>query len=237
MEQFLAGKRAVVTGGTRGIGKAIARKLLEAGAAVAICGRDRESLDGALREFDDAAEGEVIGRLADVGKPESVAEFFGVVDEEFGGLDILINNAGLGFFRPVAELSVDEWRATLDTNLSGAFFCSREALPRMRKRGGGYIININSLAGKNAFTGGAAYNASKFGLTGFTEALMLDYRQDKIRVSDIMPGSVATGFGKGGGEQWKIAPEDIADLVITLLRMPERTLVSRMEVRPSRPQK
>jgi len=160
------------------------------------------------------------------------------VDEELGGPDIVVNNAGIGIFRSAAELSVEEWRKTLQTNLSGAFYCCREALPRLKKRGGGYIINIGSLAGKNAFAGGAAYNASKFGLDGFSEAVMLDSRYDNVRVSHIMPGSVDTEFSPGSGRaDWKIAPEDVAEIALMLLRLPVRTLVSRVEVRPSKPQK
>lgn len=235
MDQFLEGRLAVVTGGTRGIGRAIAESLLDAGASVAICGRSEDAVGRAVGEL--GSRGKVIGRKADVGKPEDVSGFFRFVEEKFQGLDILVNNAGLGIFRSVADMMVEDWRAMLDTNLSGVFYCSREALPRLRKRGGGYVINISSLAGKNAFAGGAGYNASKFGLNGFSEAMMLDHRYDNVRVSYILPGSVATAFGAGGGEDWKIAPEDIAALVIMLLRMPERTLVSRLEVRPSRPKK
>jgi len=174
----------------------------------------------------------------DVGDEKAVARFFEFVDKELGVVNVLVNNAGIGIFRPVAELSFEDWKRTIDTNLSGVFYCCREAVPRMRRGGGGSIVNISSLAGKNPFAGGAAYNASKFGLNGFSEALMLDHRQDKIRVTYIMPGSVATEFGAGeSGGSWKIAPQDIADIVLTVLRMPERTMISRVEVRPSRPQK
>lgn len=235
MEKFLQGKVAIVTGGTRGIGRAITESLLDAGASVAICGRSQNSVDRAVDEL--ATRGNVIGKRADVSKPQDVENLFRFMDEKFEGLDILINNAGLGVFRSVADLTIEDWRSTIETNLSGVFYCSREALSRFRKRGGGYVINISSLAGKNAFATGAAYNASKFGLNGFSEAMMLDHRYDQVRVSYIMPGSVATEFGAGGGDDWKIAPGDIAELVIMLLRMPERTLVSRLEVRPSRPKK
>lgn len=235
MDQFLQNKVAVVTGGTRGIGRSIAETLLDAGASVAICGRSQKTVDRALAEL--TPRGNVIGRVADVARPEDVAAFFQFIDEKFPKLDILVNNAGLGVFKSVADLTIPDWQNTIDTNLSGVFYCSHEALPRLRKNGGGYVINISSLAGKNPFAAGAAYNASKFGLNGFSEAMMLDHRNEKIRVSYIMPGSVATEFGAGGGDDWKIAPEDIAELVIMLLRMPERTLVSRLEVRPSRPKK
>jgi len=150
---------------------------------------------------------------------------------------VLVNNAGLGKFRNVADLTVDEWRRTIETNLNGVFYCSKEALLRFKTGGRGYVINISSLAGKNPFAGGAAYNASKFGLNGFSEAMMLDLRYDNVRVSYIMPGSVSTEFGSGGGADWKIQPSDIADIVLMLLRMPDRTLVSRVEVRPSRPKR
>ena len=235
MDKFLQGRYAVVTGGTRGIGRAITESLLDAGADVAICGRSQEAVDRAVNEM--KARGNVIGHAADVGRPEDVAGFFEFVDRAFGKLNILVNNAGVGVFRSVADLTVEDWRTTLETNLSGVFYCCHAAIARFRKSGGGYVINISSLAGKNPFAAGAAYNASKFGLNGFSEALMLDHRNENIRVSYIMPGSVATEFGAGGGGDWKIAPEDIAELVIDLLRMPERTLVSRLEVRPSRPKK
>src|SRR5215469_10079593 len=231
MDKFLAGKVAIVTGGTRGIGRAIAERLLRDGASVAFCGRDPKSVARAADEMAEAPGGPVYGEAADVSKIEDVGRFFRNVDLRFPGLHILINNAGLGIFRRVAELSVDEWHRMIDLNLSGAFYCCREALQRFNNGGGGYIINISSLAGKNAFSGGAAYNASKFGLNGFSEALMLDYRYENVRVSYIMPGSVATEFGSGppGPDDWKIAPADVADVVTGLLRMPERTLVSRVE--------
>jgi NAD(P)-dependent dehydrogenase (short-subunit alcohol dehydrogenase family) len=163
---------------------------------------------------------------------------FDWVDREFGGLDIVVNNAGIGIFRSTADLTVEEWQRTLETNLSGVFYCCREALERLKRRAGGYIINMGSLAGLNAFAGGAAYNASKFGLSGFSEAMMLDHRYDNVRVTHIMPGSVDTEFSaRLAKANWKIAPADIADIVLMLLRMPERTLVSRVEVRPSKPQK
>lgn len=178
----------------------------------------------------------MFGAAADVSKLDEVRKFFAQVEERFGGVDYLINNAGMGVFKSVADLSAEEWHRTIDLNLNGVFYCSHEALPRMKKRGGGYIINISSLAGKNPFAGGAAYNASKFGLNGFSEAMMLDHRQDNIRVSYIMPGSVDTDFGpRAAPAAWKIQPEDIAEIVMMLLRLPERTLVSRVEVRPSKP--
>jgi 3-oxoacyl-[acyl-carrier protein] reductase len=238
MESFLSGKHAVVTGGTRGIGRAIASYLLRAGAAVAICGRTRESVERAATELKQSTGGDVFGHPADVSNSNHVARFFDTVDSRFGGLDILVNNAGAGVFRGIQELTLEEWRNMIDLNLSGVFYCCHYALPLLRKRDAGYIIQISSLAGINAFAGGAAYNASKFGLNGFSEAIMQDLRYENIRVSYIMPGSVETGFSPDSAPaDWKIAPEDVAEVVLNLLRMPNRTLVSRVEIRPSKPKK
>ena len=235
-ETFLMGRTAVVTGATRGIGFAIARALADAGATVAICGRTQDSVDEAVRRLTNESKRKVVGKAADVRGSTDVRALFEWVDRETGGPDILVNNAGVGVMKSTAELTVEEWQQTIETNLSGAFYCSREALARLKKRGGGYIVNIGSLAGKNAFAGGAAYNASKFGLNGLTEAMMLDHRYDNIRVTHIMPGSVDTDFStRSAKADWKIAPEDIGEIVLMLLRMPERTLVSRVEVRPAKP--
>ncbi len=242
-EKFLTGKTAVVTGATRGIGFAIAGTLADAGATVAICGRSQAGVDDAVSRLTNEGRRKVVGKVADVRGSTDVRELFEWVEREVGGPDVLVNNAGLGVMKSTAELTVENWQQTIETNLSGAFFCSREALARMKNRGGGYIINIGSLAGKNAFAGGAAYNASKFGLTGFSEAMMLDHRYDNVRVTHIMPGSVDTGFSGGSARaerqkaDWKIAPEDIGEIVLMLLRMPERTLVSQVEVRPAKPRK
>jgi NAD(P)-dependent dehydrogenase (short-subunit alcohol dehydrogenase family) len=237
MDVLLEGKSAVVTGGTRGIGRAIAEALLDAGASVAICARSAQDVERAVTELAVRSKSKVIGKAADVSKKEDVAKLFTFVDQELGGLDLLVNNAGVGVFKTTAELTADDWQRTIDTNLTGVFYCCHEALPRLRNRKDGYIVNISSLAGKNAFAGGAAYNASKFGLNGFTEAMMLDHRHEGIRVSCIMPGSVATGFGSGNQADWKIAPADIAEIVLMLFRMPARTLISRVEVRPTNPNK
>ncbi|MDQ6699374.1 MAG: SDR family oxidoreductase [Acidobacteriota bacterium] len=239
MSKFLAGKVAVVTGATRGIGRSIATRLLDEGARVAICGRSSDAVSRAVDEMSKHG-GEVMGEAADVSRLEDVNRLFARVDERFGGLDILVNNAGVGVFRSVAELSPEDWHRTIDLNLTGVYYCCHAALPLFKKRPeGGYVIQIGSLAGKNPFAGGAAYNASKFGLIGFSEAMMLDHRHDNIRVSTIMPGSVDTAFGgvASAHADWKIAPEDIADVVMALLLMPQRTLISRVEVRPSRPKK
>jgi NAD(P)-dependent dehydrogenase (short-subunit alcohol dehydrogenase family) len=238
MEQFLEGKHVLVTGGTRGIGRAIAATLSGAGASVAICGRSADSVSKAVSELSKNTNQTVVGTTADVRDEDQVAALFQFVDEKLGGLDILVNNAGVGLFKPMGDMSVKEWRRVVDTNLTGAFLCCREALARFRNQTGGFIVNISSLAGKNPFAGGAAYNASKFGLNGFTEAMMMDHRHDNVRVSYIMPGSVDTEFShrpSAGAAAWKIAAEDVAQIVVDVLRMPERTLISRVEVRPSKP--
>ena len=238
--ESLSGKLAEVTGGTRGIGRAIAERLLREGAAVAICGRSDQSVEAALGEL--RPLGRVFGIAADVTQVDRVSALFAAVDREFGGLDILVNNAGQGVFGKVADLTIEQWRANIELNLNGPFYCSREALARFRRRGGGFIVNISSLAGKNPFSGGAGYNASKFGLNGFSEAMMLAHRYDNVRVASIMPGSVDTGFSGGpsdrsGDTSWMIAPEDVAETVAMVLRMPARTMVSRIEMRPARPRK
>ena len=237
----LNGKIAVVTGGTRGIGRAIAERLLRDGAAVSICGRGQAAVERAAGEM--RSLGRVFGVAADVSRVEGARALFTAVDGEFGGLDILVNNAGQGRFKKVGEMTPEEWHLNIDLNLNGAFYCAHEALGRFAKPGGGFIVNISSLAARNPFSGGAAYNASKFGLNGFSEALMLDHRHDNVRVSSIMPGSVDTEFsgtpGKSRPEDtsWMIAPEDVAEAVSMVLRMPVRTMVSRVEIRPSRPAK
>jgi len=235
--ESLENKTCLVTGGTRGIGRAIARMLLQEGARVMISGRTPESVDKALAAYAPDAGNKVTGKAADLTNYGEVEELFRHVDGSLGGLDVLVNNAGVGLFGSVSELSVDDWKKTMETNLYGSFYCSRMALQRFETGGGGFIVNISSLAGAHAFAGGAAYNASKFGLTGFSEALMQDVRSRNVRVSYVMPGSVATEFGSGtvSGAEWKVTPEDVAEVVRMILKMPARTLVSRIEVRPSQP--
>ena len=237
--ETLAGKLAIVTGGTRGIGRAIAERLLQEGCHVAICGRNQATVDAAVAEMHQL--GTIVGIAADVTQPSQVEHFFSDVDRQFGGLDILVNNAGEGVFRKVGEMTVDDWRRNIDLNLNGAFYCAHAALSRFAKRGGGFIVNISSLAAKNAFSGGAGYNASKFGLNGFTEALMLDHRYDNVRVCSVMPGSVATDFSgdakPAADTGWKVAVQDVAEVVSMVLRMPARTMVSQVEMRPSKPKK
>jgi len=239
----LSGRVALVTGGSRGIGFAIAKALLDDGASVVITGRDGSKLDAARQQLASGGrEDRVQAAAADVSNAaEAAAAARGCV-ERFGGLDILVNNAGVGTFAAVADMDADDWHQVIGTNLSGVFFCCHAAIPHMRARGGGWIISISSLAGKNPFTGGAAYCASKAGLNAFSEALMQEVRYDDIRVSCVMPGSVATGFGRGGSpsgpaDDWKLAPEDVAEVVMGLIRHPARSLPSRVELRPSRPPK
>jgi 3-oxoacyl-[acyl-carrier protein] reductase len=239
MENTLQGKVAAITGGTRGIGYNIAEALLAEGAQVFICGRNESTVREALTGLGKAGTGAVEGISADVGVYADCCRFVHGAAERFGGLDLLINNAAIGILKPVEELTPEEWDATLHTNLSSVFYCCHEAVPLMRKRGGGYIFNISSLAGANAFPGGGAYNASKFGMNGFSEALMQELRYDGIRVSYIMPGSVDTDFGASAGgkkrESWKLAGEDVAKAVVDLYKFPVRALASRIEMRPSQP--
>jgi NAD(P)-dependent dehydrogenase (short-subunit alcohol dehydrogenase family) len=230
----------VVTGGSRGIGFAIASALVSGGARVVIIGRDAQQLQNARKQIEQFGSGTVHAVVADVGRPDEASRAIDAGAEKFGGLDILINNAGIGSFANVSEMTIEQWQQTMDTNLSGVFYCCRAAIPHLRRRGRGWIINISSLAGSNPFTGGAAYCASKAGLNVFSEALMQEVRHDNIRVSCIAPGSVATGFsgrGASGEADWKIAPQDVAELVLDLVTFPSRSLPSRIELRPSRPKK
>jgi 3-oxoacyl-[acyl-carrier protein] reductase len=232
-------KVAVVTGGTRGIGRAVARRLLAEGARVAICGTRQKSVDDALELL--KPKERVFGMVADVSKLEEVRDFISGVTRQFGAIHILINNAGAGIFRSVADLTPEEWQRMIGLNLTGAYYCCHEVLPIFIQGGGGDVVNISSLAGKNPFAGGAGYNASKFGLNGFSEAMMMDHRHAGVRVTTIMPGSVDTEFGGSAGpdqnekNSWKIAPDDIAEIVVNVLRIPRRTTIGQIEVRPSRP--
>jgi len=236
MENFLEGRTAVVTGGARGIGRAVVKRLLAEGANVMFCARRADSVAAALERF--RASGKVAGRTADVRIAEDAEAVVAEAEERFGGVDVLVNNAGIGAYAPAAELTLDDWRRTIDTNLSGAFHFCRACLPRFRKRGGGQIVNVSSLAGRYPFAGGTAYNASKAGLNAFTEALLLDHRNEGITAAIVSPGSVDTEFSPRAGAvgaSWKIAPEDVAEAVAFILKMPPRTLVSTVELRPARP--
>jgi NAD(P)-dependent dehydrogenase (short-subunit alcohol dehydrogenase family) len=232
----LEGRVALVTGGSRGIGAAIARALVAEGLSVVITGRTRAHLEQAAAALGSRA----LALEADVRDPDEAQRAVNAAVDRFGGLDALVNNAGVGAFGNVADLSLSAWRSVIETNLSGVFYFCHAAIPHLRRRGGGWIINISSLAGKNPFARGAAYCASKAGLNAFSEALMQEVRHDGIRVSYVMPGSVATEFsgpGEGGAADWKIQPQDVAQVVLDLLRMPARSLPSRVELRPSKPVK
>jgi NAD(P)-dependent dehydrogenase (short-subunit alcohol dehydrogenase family) len=235
----LIGKVAIVTGGTRGIGWAIAERLTAAGLHVAIGARSVGDLREKEALLNRRGPVRAIGVECDVRRSKDCARLVDKTVAAFGRLDVLINNAGIGAFATVADMPVERWDEIIGTNLSSLFYCCHAAIPHLRVTGDSWIINIGSLAGKNAFPGGAAYNASKFGLIGFSEALMQEVRWDGIRVSYIMPGSVATDFsGTSSGEQsdsWKVQPEDVAQIVSDLLAFPGRTLPSRIEVRPSQP--
>lgn len=235
----LKGKSAVVTGGTKGIGFAIAEALSRDGANVFVCGRNDLELSSAadkLSNYGRAAAG-----VCDVRNEDQVGEMLASAEELFGGIDILVNNAGMGIMgKTVEEMTGDEFRQTLETNLNGVFYACHHVIPMMKRRGGGYIINISSLAGQNAHPGMAAYNASKFGLNGFSEALMQEVRHDNIKVSYICPGSVNTFFGGDtptDEKAWQLQPGDIAQVVLGLLSMNERALPSKIEIRPSKPPK
>jgi NAD(P)-dependent dehydrogenase (short-subunit alcohol dehydrogenase family) len=229
---------AIVTGGTRGIGRAIACALLEAGARVVVCARGKEAVTACLEALGQQWGGRVKGMACDVSRYDQVQSLVDFTLGEYGGLDILVNNAGVGVMGDIAEISPRQWQEVIGTNLTGVYHCCHAAVPILRSRGGGYILNIGSLAGKYGFAGGSAYNASKFGLNGFSEAIMQDLRHDNIRVSTILPGSVNTEFrGHRAGEtaRWKLTPEDVAQVVLDLLRHDPRSLPSRVELRPTRP--
>ena len=237
----LQGKTAIVTGGTKGIGRGIAEALIREGVSVCISARHQDDIDQAVDQLNRLGGGRAIGFVCDVRDYDQVKALIDHAVNELGGLDILINNAGIGTFRTtVDETSPDEFRAVIETNLFGVFYCCHEAIPQMKKRGGGYIINISSLAGVNAHPRMAAYNASKFGLNGFSEALMQEVRHDNIKVSYIMPGSVNTEFGGDSPSDekiWQLTPDDIARVVVDLLHHDDRSLPSRVEIRPSKPPK
>jgi NAD(P)-dependent dehydrogenase (short-subunit alcohol dehydrogenase family) len=233
----ISGKVALVTGGSKGIGYGIAECLLREGLKVVITGRDRKSLDNAVKKLNKIGDGRVLGITSDVRDFQSQQEAVDKVLAEWGALDVLVANAGIGHFGTIESLSEEAWRETIDTNLTGVFFSIKASLSAL-KSSKGYIITIASLAGTNFFAGGAAYNASKFGLVGFTQAVMLDVRNAGIKVTTIMPGSVATEFSNrqaSAADSWKIQPEDIGEMVVDLLQMNPRTLPSKIEVRPSIP--
>lgn len=235
-----SGSVALVTGGSRGIGRAIVEALLDRGWRVHFCSRSQDSVDRANKELAARYPGMVSGRAADVRREAEVQSLVDWALQSSGRLDCLVNNAGIGIFGAVDEISGDDWRDVLETNLSGAFYATRAVAPIMKRQGAGWILNIASLAGKNPFAGGAAYNASKFGMVGFSEATMLDLRHHGIRVAAVLPGSVGTDFSHPTGrasDDWRLAAEDVARVVVDLLDYPDRALPSLVEIRPSRPPK
>ena len=231
-----------ITGATRGIGLAVARALLVQDDRVAITGT---SLDGAARAArtlvdEGHAADRVLALQCDVRELASVEAAMEETSRQMGGIDVLTNNAGVGVGDAVAKLPADEWHRIIDTNLTGVFHCCHAVIPHLRRRGGGWIISVSSLSSKSPFPNGAAYCAAKAGVNAFSEALMQELRDDKIRVSCVLPGSVNTGFSgrtASAGSEWKLQPEDVAQTIVGLLAYPERSLPSRVEIRPSRPQK
>jgi 3-oxoacyl-[acyl-carrier protein] reductase len=233
-------KVALITGGARGIGLSIAEALVREGASVFICGRNAATLKMALDQLSTLQrEDGTAGAVADVRRYEECRSIVRQVEKRFGRLDILVNNAGIGIFKRLDELTVEEWDATIQTNLSGVFYCCREGIPLMRQHDGGHIFNISSLLAIHGIAGGSAYCASKFGVNGLSEAMMQDVRYDNIRVTTIMPGSVATDFGGSAighlHESWKLSGKEIAQAVLDIYRYPGLALVSRIEIRPSQP--
>jgi NAD(P)-dependent dehydrogenase (short-subunit alcohol dehydrogenase family) len=230
----LQGKVAVVTGSTKGIGLSIAEHMHAAGAAVVISSRTAKDVAAVAKRLGPPA----IGIPCDVGDPAACERLVAETVERLGRLDILVNNAGFGIFKPITELSVDEWRRQIDVNLGGVFYCCKAAMPHLRATGDGFVVNIGSLAGRNFFAGGTGYNASKAGLVGMSEAMMLDVRHDDVRVSIVMPGSVNTHFRgeQASGRSWPLEADDVALAVMQLLDFPRQAHVSRVEMRPSQPQ-
>jgi len=233
----LQGKTALITGGSKGIGYGIAESMLREGMNVAITSRHQESADAAVVKLSGIDTGKLIAIVADVRDFGAQQNAVAKTLKAFGEIDVLIANAGLGHFAPITTLSPEQWHETIDTNLTGVFYSIKAALDALTQSKG-YFISIASLAGANFFANASAYNASKFGLVGFTQAVMLDVREAGIKCSTIMPGSVATNFNNhepNPADAWKIQPEDIGQMVIDLLKMNPRTLPSKIEVRPSLP--
>lgn len=234
----LTGKTGLITGGSKGIGYGVAEVLIKAGMNVTITARSETDVQEAAAKLSDLGGGKALGLRCDVRDLSAQQDIVKETLSTFGSLDALIANAGIGHFAPIDEMSPEHWAEVIDINLTGVFNSVKASVEQLKKSKG-FIITIASLAGTNFFAGGAAYNASKFGLVGFTQAMMLDLRKHGIKVSTIMPGSVATYFDDhepSEADSWKIQPEDIGDMVLYLLTTPSRTLPSKIEVRPSFPQ-
>jgi len=235
--QNLENKTALITGGSKGIGFGIAAALMAQGMNVAITSRSQKSADEAATELNKSGKGKAIGIKADVRNYESQKQAVEIVLKKWGSLDLFVANAGVGFFASIEDMTLEQWHETIDTNLTGVFYSLKAGLDGL-KASKGYFISISSLAGTNFFVNGSAYNASKFGVTGFTQAAMLDLRQHGVRATAIMPGSVATYFNNhqpNEKDAWKIQIEDIGQMVVDLMQMNPRTLLSKIEVRPSMP--
>lgn len=235
--QNLKNKTALITGGSKGIGYGIAAALMEQHMRVAITSRSQSHAEEAANQLNQVGKGEAIGIAADVRDFHSQQQAVEKVMQKWGQLDLLVANAGLGHFAPIEDLTLDQWHETIDTNLTGVFYSIKAGLEAL-KATKGYFITISSLAGTNFIPKGSAYNASKFGVTGFTQSVMLDLRQYGIRVTTIMPGSVATYFNNhqpDSQDDWKIQIEDLGQMVVNLMQMHPRTLPSKIEVRPTQP--
>ena len=235
--EALKGKTALITGGTRGIGFGIAEALVIAGMNVGVTSRHLSAAQEAADRLDRAGQGEAIGLEADVRDLAAQERSVEQILHKWGRLDLLVANAGVGHFDPIEDLSPEQWQTTIDINLTGVFNSVKAVIPAL-KESKGLLVTIASLAGTNFFPGGSAYNASKFGLVGFTQAIMLDLRQYGVRVTTIMPGSVTSHFNDhtpNPADAWKIQPEDLGQMVVDLMRMHPRTLPSKIEVRPSMP--
>ena len=233
-------RAVLITGGTRGIGYAVADALLRASDHVAITGTTDDGVVKAEHSLASIGAGRVAGIVCDVRDPSATELAVRTVVARFGGIDVLVNSAGVGVGVPIAEMPHDEWNRIIGTNLTGVFNCCKAAIPHLRTRGGGWIVNISSLSSTSPFAGGAAYCASKAGVNAFSDALMQELRDDNIRVTCILPGSVATGFSgreTGSGDDWKLQPGDVAAAIVDVLNHQARSLPSRVDIRPSRPKK
>jgi 3-oxoacyl-[acyl-carrier protein] reductase len=230
-------KTLLITGGSKGIGYGIAEVMIRAGWNAAITGRNQAQVEAAAAQLNTIRKDSALGIVADVRNLAHQQAAVAQVLNTWGQLDVMVANAGIGHFGSIETLTDEQWRETMDTNLTGVFYSVKASVEALKKTKG-YIITIASLAGTNFFAGGSAYNASKFGLVGFTQAIMLDLRAHGIKVGTIMPGSVATYFAghvPNESDGWKIQPEDVGQMVLDLLNMNPRTLPSKIEVRPSAP--